>query len=63
MASIRITINTDGPAFHDPHVESLGPEAARILRDIADVFESNAVTPRGLRDINGKLVGTVRMID
>lgn len=71
MASICIAINTDGPAFHDPQVDSYALEISRILRVMANTFKTDAdpdfvfslgtVTPP--RDANGNVVGTVEVIE
>lgn len=49
-----IKIKTDNAAFDG----DTGPETARILRELADRFESGYV-PLYLLDINGNKVGTV----
>ncbi len=53
---ITITIRTDNAAFED---DAAG-EVARILRDLAQVFEQRRdgfPLPRGLYDLNGNTVG------
>lgn len=66
MASIRITIETDGTAFRDPDgrrspaVETPF-EVARILRTMADGYERHKSLPAP-RDINGNECGKVEML-
>lgn len=50
---ITITINNVGAAF-----EERGIEEARLLRKLADIFESGGL-PFTLIDINGNKCGTV----
>lgn len=68
MASIVITIQTDGPAFHEKGESaqgermSIGYEAAYVLHGIANSLErhglSGAFDPR---DRDGSRVGTVEV--
>ncbi len=69
MSKITITIHTDNAAFHadpeltgQPNPLAMGDEVARILRHMAEQFESDgqAYNPR---DINGNTVGTVETIE
>jgi hypothetical protein len=58
---MTITINMDNAAFAD---DNAGPEAARILREIADSIDGGGGVPRcteKLRDINGNTVGTLKV--
>ncbi len=54
---IRIELSTDNAAFDD----DAGTEAARILRELADGFDSGMeeCTTHPLRDVNGNTVGSV----
>lgn len=63
MASIRITIKTDGAAFHNARFDTLacGDEIARILRALAVQFEYGE-EPTPPRDSNGNLAGKVEVI-
>jgi len=53
-----ISIRCDNAAFDPP-----GPEVSRILRELADSFAMEDLTPdsdfRSLRDLNGNKVGKV----
>ena len=60
MASIVITIETDGAAFQDN--DNVGNEVARILRKLADRF-GWCPDPTLPYDSNGNTVGTVEMRD
>lgn len=75
MASIRITIETDGAAFQDPWLDArvVAEDIARSLRIIADAFQEYALpesrlifrtgTPSFPVDANGNVLGTVEVID
>lgn len=69
MASIRIMIDTDGPAFHEDHKKhgletmlAVGHEIAQILRGMAWEFDADgeASVPR---DSNGNVCGKVEVIE
>lgn len=68
MASIHITIDTDGAAFHESAAnpyEAVGLEVARILRVIADDFNMNYTNHNvpAPCDFKGNPCGTVEIID
>jgi hypothetical protein len=57
---LKIEIRLDNAAFEEPN----GPEAARILRDLAmDLAEGHHEpgTIRNLRDVNGNVVGYAKV--
>ncbi len=65
MSEVRITIKTDNAAFcclGEPDALTSGGEVARILRDLAEQFESNGecYPPR---DFNNNIVGKVEIIE
>lgn len=69
MASIVITINTDGAAFHDDRSTAMdrvatNTEIVRVLRNLANRFPRVAGrwVPVPL-DIDGDAIGTVEIID
>lgn len=53
---ITITIQTTNAAFEDNQFE-----VARILRELAEAAENDALGERKLRDINGNTVGKVEI--
>lgn len=59
MSTFRILIDTDNAAF-DP----LGPEVARILRELADTVEPYEDFAAGIQlcDYNGNVVGRAQTI-
>ena len=64
MTTLNISINTDNAAFAD---ENLGSEISRILKSYANAIES-VIDPdtsweleSRLRDINGNVVGQVKL--
>ena len=60
MSTIVIKIHTDNAAFEDGG----GSEVARILRQLADQFDSDGFYAfTVIRDINGNKVGTTDLID
>lgn len=68
MASIVITINTDGAAFHkgNAYPTLMSWELARILKRLAEQLHSFSIeTVEGdpLCDSNGDPCGTVEIID
>lgn len=65
MASIRITIETDGAAFHsgNAYPTMLAWETARILRDLAAIIAANGVENRFVKDYHKNVCGTVEVID
>lgn len=57
--TIRILINVGNAAFQ----EGGGSEVARILRDLADQYESDGFYVfAALRDVNGNKVGKAELI-
>lgn len=58
MEFITIKFGTDNAAFANP-----GPEIARILRKIANHFETTGTAPNAIRDINGNFVGEVQILE
>lgn len=66
MASVVITIDTDGAAFHDGPDDStpLTWEVARILRVVAGGIENYGLSAHcEPRDSNGNVCGKVEIID
>lgn len=70
MASVVITINTDGAAFHAPdysdpayEVGTPAKEVARILEVIARDFTVYGVRPRLAHDFNDNPCGKVEVIE
>jgi len=55
MSSLIIQIDLDNDAFQGPF--GAGAEAARILRNYADIINDFGIDSRSLRDINGNSVG------
>ena len=53
---LRIEIATDNAAFHNEGEHNPGPEASRLLRDVAKKVEAGA-TEGKIIDINGNTVG------
>jgi hypothetical protein len=57
--NITITINTDNSAFCDiPEIE-----VARILTEIAEIFENNGLSEFSLTDFNGNNVGKIKITE
>lgn len=65
MASVVITIETDGDAFHSCKPECRAPrlEIARILRILSVDFAANGIMARLVHDCNNRVVGKVELID
>jgi hypothetical protein len=72
MASIVITINTDGAAFHGgtPDHRAVSEEVVRVLREIAEDFEFDGADPepprpgiRQISDTHDDPCGNVETID
>ena len=68
MASIVITIETDGAAFHEgfpePKKTDPGYEVARILRMLAHSYEYGGYGSKVvLSDINSNVCGKVEVIE
>jgi hypothetical protein len=66
MASIRITIETNNAAFHDPEFDGVEAEVARLLdrvRAYLGSHEYENVDGMILRDLNGNTVGKVEVTD
>lgn len=69
MASVRITINTDGAAFQPAEYDNgwlKSQEVGRILKTLAEAFwrESSSLKSATLSDLlHDDTVGTVEMID
>lgn len=59
MAEIKITFQTDGQAFDGYY---RGIEIARILRKIANEYESCSYINEKIYDLNGNMIGTVKDI-
>lgn len=57
-SAVRITIQTENDAFTG---DNRGHEIARILRRLADRFETGA-EPTKVMDVNGNCVGTVENV-
>ncbi len=61
---LKIEITMDNAAFGDDNGGEAGPEAARILRDLADNFSERDLAPGeiwNLHDANGNHVGQGRI--
>lgn len=56
MERITITIDTDNAAFEGEPAY----EIARILRKLADQFETEGVPPEKIYDLNGNACGTCK---
>ena len=61
MKQIYIAIETDNAAFQE-NEHSMGHELARIFEKLAEaVKEDNTLYPHYLYDVNGNLVGEVKI--
>lgn len=65
MSQIRISIRTSNDAFHEAEPDNPGPEAARVLREIAQQIEDHL--PLGktitIMDVNGNRIGQFTYTD